>query len=251
MEKETELEKMIEKATTTINFFQNATPKAPAENQNENLEKLNQDFEKQLENFDKPAENCNILEENFGKPAENINPLGENFETQTENFDTQTENFETQTANYASQTEAENENNATAHAENVYSSTLQTPNYDFIQTTAPASDNNAEDIKKKHKKKQNFRRKLCACVFCILSVCALGWVVGNSIHINNLNADIADAEYQISEIQYIIKISQLDNYQEITNGENNAISSIVEITPPPLINPTQPQPQTNWFDSII
>lgn len=143
------------------------------------------------------------------------------------------------------------ENNLKKNAELQKSLIIETPNYDLLQTeNLKNEENNLSNKKDKQIKKRKFRFKLITAIFSVLTLIGLGWVIGNSIAINNINNSIQSTEYQISEIQYLIKISQLDNFEEVTNNEPNAITSIIEINPPKLSKPTEIQPQTNWFDKF-
>lgn len=117
-------------------------------------------------------------------------------------------------------------------------SVLETPNYDFIQESAVNSN-----AKQKSKTKRKFRAKLAIITYSIIFLICASWTVANEINLSNTARDITD--YQINIIQYVIKIEQTDSVKE---GDNSLINNIVEINPPALIQPTQVQPQTNWFD---
>lgn len=112
---------------------------------------------------------------------------------------------------------------------------IETPNYDFIevQDTGLKFDN-------KMKQKRKFRLKLASIVYCFIFALCSGWVIGNAI-------ELSKTSYTISEIQYLIKIEQLDGFQEVQNGDS-IITTIVDVEPQPLAEPTNIQPQTNWFD---
>jgi len=112
---------------------------------------------------------------------------------------------------------------------------IETPNYDFIevQDTGLKFDN-------KMKQKRKFRLKLVSIVYCVIFAMCSGWVIGNAI-------ELSKTSYTISEIQYLIKIEQLDGFQEVQNGDS-IITTIVDVEPQPLAEPTNIQPQTNWFD---
>lgn len=122
-------------------------------------------------------------------------------------------------------------------------SVMETPNYDFIE----ASGINSSDIKQKNKSKKRFRAKLSLITYSIIFLICSCWTISNAIELSNTARNISEINYHINEIQYLIKIEQLDNYN---NGENPEIVNIIEITPPALVEPTQIQPITNWFDRI-
>ena len=123
---------------------------------------------------------------------------------------------------------------------------LEKPNYDFIPNSDIQLD--SEDNKKKKTKKARFRLKLCSIIYCVLLAVGSGWCIGNAIHLNNLNESISNTEYEISQVQYLIKISQLDSYKQVTDDEADIITTVIEVTPPALASPTEISPETNWFD---
>jgi len=112
---------------------------------------------------------------------------------------------------------------------------IETPNYDFIEVA-----DTGLKVDPKVKEKRKFRFKLVSIVYCIIFAMCSGWVIGNAIELSRTN-------YTISELQYLIKIEQLDGFQEVENGDN-IITTVVDIEPQPLAEPTTIQPQTNWFD---
>jgi len=112
---------------------------------------------------------------------------------------------------------------------------IETPNYDFIEVP-----DTGLKIDNKLKRKRKFRLKLVSVVYCLIFAMCSGWVIGNAI-------ELSKTTYNISELQYLIKIEQLDGFQEVQNGDS-IITTVVEIEPQPLAEPTAIQPQTNWFD---
>ena len=116
-------------------------------------------------------------------------------------------------------------------------SVLETPNYDFIETI------NSPEIKEKTKVKRKFRAKLSLITYSIIFFICVCWTTVNGIQLSNLAREITD--YQISIMQYVIKIDQTDSYKD---GEGSLINNIIEVNPPAFAQPTQIQPQTNWFD---
>lgn len=171
-----------------------------------------------------------------------------NFES---NFNENKDETNLKIDNQEENTNNKKENNLKKNVELQKSLIIETPNYDLLQTeNLKNEENHLSNKKDKQIKKRKFRFKLITAIFSVLTLIGLGWVIGNSIAINNINNSIQSTEYQISEIQYLIKISQLDNFEEVTNNEPNAITSIIEINPPKLSKPTEIQPQTNWFDKF-
>ncbi|MDD2445548.1 MAG: hypothetical protein PHX09_01915 [Clostridia bacterium] len=119
---------------------------------------------------------------------------------------------------------------------------MQTPNYDFIETNGKAEIMGEQD---KRRKKRKFRAKLAITVYSILLIICICWATINTVQLSNTAHQITQITYEIDSIQYLIKIDQLDCYK---NGDETLITTVLEITPPPLAEPTQIQPQTNWFD---
>jgi hypothetical protein len=119
---------------------------------------------------------------------------------------------------------------------------IHTPNYDFIETNGKAEIKNKQS---KKTKKRKFRAKLAVIVYSVLLLICVGWVTVNTIQISNTANEITQISYNIDTIQYVLKVDQLDCYNE---GDETLITTIFEITPPALAQPTQVQPQTNWFD---
>lgn len=116
-------------------------------------------------------------------------------------------------------------------------SVLETPNYDFIETI------NSPEIKEKTKIKRRFRAKLSMITYSIIFLICVCWMAVNQIQLSNITREITD--YQINIMQYVIKINNTDNYKD---GEDSLINNIIEVNPPAFAQPTQIQPQTNWFD---
>lgn len=114
---------------------------------------------------------------------------------------------------------------------------IETPNYDFIEVK-----DTGLKVDQKVKEKRKFRLKLVSIVYCLIFAMCGGWVIGNAIELSKTN-------YAISELQYLIKIEQLDGFQEVENGDN-IITSVVDIEPQPFAEPSTIQPQTNWFDKF-
>lgn len=125
-------------------------------------------------------------------------------------------------------------------------STIQTPNFDLIKTKKTSES----DAKQKHYKKTKFRLKLATIVLVIFSAVCVGWVTSNFVQINSINNSINNTKYQIDEIQLIIKESQLDGFKDIQNGDETLITSVIELEPEPLVEPTTIAKQTNWFDGF-
>lgn len=136
--------------------------------------------------------------------------------------------------------EVDIEKNISVEEKKSQPSVLETPNYDFIETT-----NSLPDMKQKNKAKKRFRAKLAIITYSIIFLICSCWTISNAIELSNTARNISEISYNINEINYIIKLEQTDNY---TNGENSEIANIIEITPPALAEPTQIQPITNWFD---
>ncbi|MDD2227515.1 MAG: hypothetical protein PHH71_02925 [Clostridia bacterium] len=125
---------------------------------------------------------------------------------------------------------------------------LETPNYDFIETSKnPENQCNIINIQEKKKQKKSFRAKFSVVLYSIILIICTGWTIFNGIQISNTANEIARIEYSINSFNYIIKIDQLDI---IEDHENSIITNVMEVTPPPLTEPTQIQPQTNWFDRL-
>lgn len=124
---------------------------------------------------------------------------------------------------------------------------LQTPNYDYISTVESVKKNK---IKTKSRQKKRFRLKLVCVLYAVTFVLVGGWVIGNAISISNTTNAINSTRYEINEIQLIIKEAQLDSFQDVQNGEESLITSIVNIEASKLMHPTEVQPQTNIFDKI-
>ena len=187
------------------------------------------------------------------KLSKNIDIVSnKNFESNLKtNFNENKNDTNLKIDNQEENTNNKKENNLKKNVELQKSLIIETPNYDLLQTeNLKNEENNLSNKKDKQTKKRKFRFKLITAIFSVLTLIGLGWVIENSIAINNINNSIQSTEYQISEIQYLIKISQLDNFEEVTNNEPNAITSIIEINPPKLFKPTEIQPQTNWFDKF-
>lgn len=128
---------------------------------------------------------------------------------------------------------------------------IETPNYDFIETNSDGEDKtDLKENRKKKYKQSKFRLKLACCVYGILTLLTLGWVVGNGIYINNITNSIQQTKYEINSIQLIIKEAQLDGYEDVQSGNPTLITTVIDIETPPLVQPTKIQPQTNWFDKF-
>lgn len=113
---------------------------------------------------------------------------------------------------------------------------IETPNYDLIDVKETGLK-----FDEKTKVKKRFRQRIFIGVFCFVFAICAGWVVYNSIEINNTN-------YQI--VNYLIKIDQLDQINQVQSGDGSLISTVVPIEPAPLAEPTETQPQTNWFNKF-
>lgn len=124
---------------------------------------------------------------------------------------------------------------------------LETPNYDFIETSNIENPNNVAEMQTKKKNKKRFRAKLSVMLYLIVLIVCSGWTIFNAFNISSITNDISKINYSINEFNYIIKIEQLDI---INNHENSIITNIIEVTSPALIEPTTIQPQTNWFDRL-
>lgn len=111
---------------------------------------------------------------------------------------------------------------------------LQTPNYDLI-----ATKDTGVKFSTKTRQRKKFRAKLVAITYAIILTLLGGWVIYNAYSLN-------ETKYHI--IQYILKIEQLDNVQQVNDGNGTFVSNIITIEPQELQEPTEIQIQTNWFD---
>jgi len=168
--------------------------------------------------------------------------------------DTTTESANNTTKNIGERT-CNNTENIASKSENVQkfpskfkSVILETPNYDFIETSKnPKNQCNIADIQTKKKQKKRFRAKFSIILYTVVLIICAGWTIFNGIQISNTSHEIARIEYSIDSFNYIIKIDQL---KIINEQENSIITNVIEVTPPPLTEPTQIQPHTNWFDRL-
>ena len=135
--------------------------------------------------------------------------------------------------------------------EKLFTSTvIETPNYDFIEATAPAPEVKAQTEPKKDPK---FRFRLIVAVYCIIiAICGI-WVISNAVEMNSLNSSInqANNEYMINEAQYIMKIEALG--EAIEPDDDGSLSPIAPenifgVQAEPLAEPTDPTVSTSWFD---
>lgn len=136
--------------------------------------------------------------------------------------------------------------------EKLFTSTIiETPNYDFIEASAPKTTPQTQTETKKDPK---FRFRLIVAVYCIIiAICGI-WVISNAVEMNSLNSSITQSnnEYYINEAQYILKISELDAVQPDEDGSLSPIApeNIFGVQAEPLAEPTDPTVSTSWFDRV-
>lgn len=104
-----------------------------------------------------------------------------------------------------------------------------------------------------------FKVKLFTGVLCCLIALFGGWVIGNAVSISSVSSQIvseqvASEQYKADLGEYLLKISQVDNWNEDnlnSDGSLIPIEEVIPIIPTELSNPTDYQKETNWFDKII
>ena len=136
--------------------------------------------------------------------------------------------------------------------EKLFTSTvIETPNYDFIEASAPI-----QEVKPltQPRKDPKFRFRLIVAVYCIIVAICSVWIISNAVEMNSLNSSItqSNSEYMINEAQYILKISELDAVQPDEDGSLSPIApeNIFGVQAEKLSEPTDPTISTSWFDKV-
>ena len=131
-----------------------------------------------------------------------------------------------------------------------YKNVLETPNYDFIDEIKDVKDIRSD---LKQKKFTYFRTRVFALSFALLGLIGIGWTTHSTISLLNANrhlAEITETVREASAIKTAFKVSQLDTYQNIEDGDENLYTSVITPNPLELENPTDLITEQNFFNRI-
>lgn len=126
------------------------------------------------------------------------------------------------------------------------SSTIITPNFDFIETLS--EEQHEQIFKKEETKDVEFEKKrkfnLKSLIFSLLFIIFGIWGIVNISTIDSLNTQIQSATetYNIHLAKYLENLANLD----LTNKEN--MKNLFEVIPTDTLPPTMVGESSNWFD---
>ena len=126
------------------------------------------------------------------------------------------------------------------------SSTIITPNFDFIETLS--EEQHEQIFKKEETKDVEFEKKrkfnLKSLIFSLLFIIFGIWGIVNISTIDSLNTQIQSATetYNIHLVNYLKNLTALDT----TNQEN--MENLFEVIPKDTLPPTMVGESSNWFD---
>ena len=126
------------------------------------------------------------------------------------------------------------------------SSTIITPNFDFIETLS--EEEHEQIFKKEETKDVEFEKKrkfnLKSLIFSLLFIIFGIWGIVNISTIDSLNTQIQSATetYNINLANYLKNLTALDT----TNQEN--MENLFEVIPKDTLPPTMVGESSNWFD---
>lgn len=127
------------------------------------------------------------------------------------------------------------------------SSTIEKPNYDFIEELTPEEEKKVYKIErqKEEEKPKPKIKKLRLAIFSILTCICLIWGIYNVVEITNLQGQINEATqeyYQLNIPNYLAKLGTLD-----AASSYNDLFDTVPVDPVP---PTTISKISNFFDRI-
>ena len=134
----------------------------------------------------------------------------------------------------------------TINASSNYSSIIEKPNYDFIETLTPEQrekifKEDAEEVEAEPKPKaKRFKLILVSILFAIFGV----WGITNIATLDSLSSELAGitTEYNMNLISYLNNLHNLD----ATNSQN--MENLFETIPHDQLPPNLIIEKTNWFD---
>lgn len=125
-----------------------------------------------------------------------------------------------------------------------YSSTIDSPNYDFIEELTPQEAEKVYKLEreKSEAKPKNVFKKLRLALFSLIAGVCLVWGIVNTVQIAQLQDQInlANQEYQLKLGQYLSKLATLDSV--------SSYNELFETTPEEMLPPASMPEKSNWFD---